>query len=132
MTMTLKEIQSRIEILDNALTEKNYPMPECDLTIEASGDASVWIKSGKYGDAYRVFESIEGNAFSVVFDAADKFVFELPDMADHKKAAAVKVFGRAVDGLRDAGIDAKFVDPMSDALKAMSENLLTHQPEATP
>ena len=123
----LREIQDRLYAIDAALIEKNYTRPECDLTIEASGDAIVWIKCGSHGETDRIFENVDGETLNAVFNAADKYVADLPDMADHKKKEAVKQFGRAVDGLRDAGIDAKFVDPLSDTMKAMSENLLTYE-----
>lgn len=130
MKYSLSEMQDRIAALDAALIDKNYTVPDCDLTVTASGDCMIWVKSGYYGKEGRIFEGVEGATLEAAFDAADRFVAKLEDMADHKKKEAVKTFGRAVDGLRDAGIEAKFVDPLSDTLKAMSENLLTHQPEA--
>lgn len=130
MSMNLKAIQERITALNEALIEKNYRLPDCDLTITGSGDASIWIKVGHHGDADCIFESIEGGELESVFEAADRYIDRLEDMADHKKEQAVKQFGRAVDGLRDAGVDAKFVDPLSDTLKAMSENLLTYSEAA--
>ena len=130
MKYSLSEMQDRIAALDAALIEKNYSFPECGLTIEGSGPVNIWIKTGRHGEADRVFDGIEGDDLEGAFESAGRFVDRLEDMADHKKKQAVKQFGRAVDGLRDAGIEAKFVDPLSDTLKAMSENLLTHQPEA--
>lgn len=129
--MNLKEIQTRITGLNDALIDKDYTVPDCDLTILGSGDVSVWVKCGHYGKDGRVFEGLEGATIGAALEAADKFIADLESMSDYKKKEAVKSFGRAVDGLRAAGIEAKFVDPLSDTLKAMSENLLVHQPETS-
>lgn len=127
--MRLEEIQTRITGLNAALIEKGYAVPDCDLTITGSGDVSVWVKCGYYAKEGRIFESFDAATIGAALNAADKFIATLESMADYKKKEAVKSFGRAVDGLRAAGIEAEFVDPLSDTLKAMSENLLTHQPE---
>ena len=117
--------------MDNALIEKDYSVPECDLTITGSGDVTVWVKCGYYGKDGRVFEGFEGATIGAAMDRADRFILDLEGMSDFKKKEAVKAFGRAVDGLRSAGIEAKFTDPLSDTLKAMSENLLTHQADVS-
>ena len=124
--MTLEEIQARLSDMDCALTEKGYITPDCQLDIKANGGADIWIKTGRDGDLSGKLECVRASTLADVFDAADDLIDSYEPVENYRKKEAVKGFGRAVDGLRAAGFDARFTDPLSEQLQALTENLLTY------
>lgn len=128
--MNFQEIQARLTEMNDALIEKGYSRPDCDLSFDASSSITVWVRTSSEGSVAGKTDWVERDGFEAVLDAADDLIEDYESVDDHKKKEAVKQFGRAVDGLRGAGFDAEFTDPLSDQLKALNENLLTHQLEA--
>lgn len=57
----------------------------------------------------------------------EKWVRALEPAENQAQREAVKKFGNAIDAIRNTGISADFVDPLSEQLQAMTENLLTDQ-----
>lgn len=125
--MNFSEIQDRLTAMNEALIDKGYVRPSCRIDVPADSDATIWIETARDGDISGVWEYVEGSDFEALFHAAEEKVNDLSSVEHHKKKEAVKQFGRAVDGLRSAGFEAEFTDPLSEQLQAMTENLLTDQ-----
>ena len=126
MSMDFEEISNGLAYLNSALTNKGYLQPNCDMNVNLS-EITIWIRSARDGELSGVHEFVESEDFENAFSAASDLIDALKPVEDFKKQQAVKQFGRAVDGLREAGIEADFVDPLSEALQAMTSNLLTHE-----
>ena len=125
MSMDFHEISGRLADLNSALTDKGYLRPDCDVNVTL-GEITVWIRSARDGEIPGVTDWVESDDFETAFEAASDKIDGFKPVDVFKKQQAVKQFGRAVDGLRESGIDAAFVDPLSETLQAMTENLLTH------
>ena len=123
---SITHIQTRLTAMNNATIEKGYNRPDCQLDIGASSFC-VWVSCHPPNSNSRVFEGFHGDTPSEALDGADAFISGMESVADYKKTEAVKLLGRAVDAMRAADIEAKFIDPMAEQLKALSENLLTDQ-----
>lgn len=128
--MNAKDIQERIHAVDEALIDKGFKLPDCDITITAS-DLTFWIKTGGQEADGRMFESVYADTLDDLIIAANDYVKNLESMETHIQREAVKKFGKAIDALRNSGIPADFTDPLSEQLQAMTENLLTDQRTAT-
>jgi len=126
MSMTYQDVVGRLSDLNSALTEKGYLQPDCTMDANLS-EVTVWIRTATDGSINGLTKYVESDSFHTAFEAADDIVDEMKPVQVFKKQQAVKQFGRAVDGLRESGIDAAFVDPLSETLQAMTENLLTHE-----
>ena len=126
MSMAYQDVVGRLSDLNSALTEKGYLRPNCTMDANLS-EVTVWIKTATDGSISGLTKYVESDSFHTAFEAADDIVDDLKPVDVFKKQQAVKQFGRAVDGLRESGIDAAFVDPLSETLQAMTENLLTHE-----
>ena len=124
--MDFKEISWRLSAVDAALIDKGYALPNCNVRIEPD-DLTVYINTATQGTIEGVLEWSDGECFEDAFKGAEAKVAAIPSVEDHRKKTAVRDFGRAVDGLRDAGFEASFTDPLADTLQAMTENLLTHE-----
>jgi hypothetical protein len=124
--MDTKEIQERIQAIDSALIDKGFKSPDCDLTVSGS-NLTFWVKTGGCEADGRVFEPVYADSINEIFAAANEYVKNLEDRGLYAQREAVKKFGRAIDGLRNTGIPADFIDPLSEQLQAMTENLLTDQ-----
>ncbi len=125
--MNTKEIRYALIKLNNALLEKGYSHPDCDLTVTGSDPVTVWVKTSRLAEIAGIFASVEGDTVREALDNALSDIEARESVDDYKKKEAVKSFGRSIDALRTAGFDADFIDPLAANLKAMSENLLTHQ-----
>jgi hypothetical protein len=125
------DIPPRIHAMNEALMDKGYVAPDCDINITGSGDITVWIKTRSQDEIPGKMDWEEASDIESALDKADRRIDGYDDAHLYKKQAAVKQFGRAIDGLRSAGFEAEFCDPLSEQMQAMTENLLTHQPEAT-
>ena len=128
--MNTDQIEARLKALNAALIEKGFIAPNCEFSVYSGEPFTTWVRANVPSETKlgSLLEAAHGDTPVASLDGADLLVAELKSVHDHKKDAAVKQLGRAVDALRDAGIDAEFVNPLADQLKAISQNLLAHRP----
>ena len=123
--MNIAEVQDRIDAVVSTLAGKGHKDPHCHLDLKSGGRVSAWTHT-----TCGVSEQGEHHYADCAEDAlqkAEAWADAWEDAETAAKRLAVKAFGESIDGLRNAGVEADFVDPLSDALQAMTENLLTDQ-----
>lgn len=122
--MNLEEIQNRLDSIASLLASKGHGDPTVHLTIKSGGRVDGYVSSDC--NTKNVYEFFYADHAYEALDEMRKFATASKDAGTAEKEAAVAQFGKAVDAVRMAGFDAKFVDPLAATMKAMSENLLTH------
>ncbi len=122
--MELFEIQGSLASLNSLLIEKGFSYPSCAMNITCDS-VKIWLNATGTETSGNIFENIRGETFYDVFNAARLFIEKLVSVEEHQKKTAVKNFGQAIDGLRSAGFEATFTDPLAASLQTLSENLLT-------
>ena len=120
--MDTKVIENQLDAIGESLIDKGYERPKGYYQV---GEGFAFYEARCMGEAVSngVFDSNPKSALTELRKWAD----ELEPVDMQAQRLAVEAFGKSIDGLRKAGIDADFVDPLSVALQAMTENLLTDQ-----
>ena len=117
--VTLQEAQDRLTALRTEMSERGYSDFWVDLKIDG-----VFRSTGTMlrvlGDNIEVRSDDPSDALAMLEVA----VRALPDPGEQKRREAIKALLNAVDGCRDAGLDADFVNPLADAARKLAERAL--------
>ena len=117
--VTLQEAQGRLTALRTEMSERGYSDFWVDLKIDG-----VFRSTGTMlrvlGDNIEVRSDDPSDALAMLEVA----VRALPDPGEQKRREAIKALLNAVDGCRDAGLDADFVNPLADAARKLAERAL--------
>ena len=77
--------------------------------------------------SYRVVgEYFRKGTLAEQFDAADAFVAAMPTAEETKLQDFMSALGNVIDLGRTNGIDVAYVNPLTETMKKLSENILTH------
>ena len=130
--MITKEIAAGLVKLQAALVDKLEAQPWTDVAL--------WVTQGGicriaiYGDSFEYgtsrIDTAEGDTFEAAFIKAYAMVAALPDKEDAAKHAFRKNLADVIDEGNSLNMPTDVMAPLSDGMKALSENLLTHQVEA--
>lgn len=126
--MTLEEtIADRLVAIHAALVEKTGEQPFVRPAIRFESEAKITLyRAFAEGEDY-IVKTVLHPTIMGALDAADAFIAAMPNPELAKKKDAMRVYGRAVDGLRDAGFGDEIVTPAAATLQAISKNLLPHE-----
>lgn len=75
------------------------------------------------------YQSFYGDPQTILADAA-AWAQAMPTRAENERQAYLERLAEAVEYGRRVGIDEVLVNPLVEAMKRLSENIITHQPEA--
>jgi hypothetical protein len=130
---TIKDIQGAIDPMPAMLSVKGKSRPEARFEIRANEGSHLtlsWVKSTAGNDwdrAYKVF--MEGSVDTMAKDAVE-FINSLPDAATTRLHDFMSQLGKVIDSGRDIGIEVDYLNPLTETMKRLSENILTHKPSA--
>lgn len=130
--MHTSEIQTAVDQLYEHLHEKTkvnsitftlqYAVVSPCLTISYNPKFSEDWNDNKY-------QSFYGDPQTILADAA-AWAQAMPIRAENERQAYLERLAEAVEYGRRVGIDEVLVNPLVEAMKRLSENIITHQPEA--
>lgn len=129
--MTPKEIGEQLVAVHAALVEKLEAQPFIDpsLKIDQAGKCAISLYTAFVGGDYKVFARISEDNIEAAFKSAFKAIAALPD----PETAATRKFHKNLANVIDEGnslnMPTEVMAPLSEGMTALSENLLTHQPE---
>jgi hypothetical protein len=124
--MTEHEIIEQLVAVHTAYVEKVGAQPyiQPNLAVMQSGNIMIPIY---HHDKCDTIDMAKGKSLEAVFADAFRIISEIPDLETaakrtfHKKLAAVIDEGNALSMPKDV------MGPLSDGMKALSENLLTYE-----
>ena len=127
---TLKDIQQAVAAANLAVTEKGYSKPNCEAQF-AGFDERVWVhvkatnpEAASHVIGLDIRDYFSGDSFEEALADAMTFIGNLPDPLEHKRQDAVKSLGITIDKCRDAGFEVDFLNPLTEAMRKLSENIL--------
>ena len=116
--MSLDAIKNTIDGFNTKLAEKGWRNPKC--TYEYDGSEWFWVRAD---------HPIEGGSglheIVTIADEARTIIGELPDEADAARDDFRKALGRLIDKGNKLGIDTEFLNPLTEQMRALSENIIT-------
>lgn len=129
--MNTNEIQARIDRMPAALNVKGRREPEVMYWINANSHSQVVIqwknsKADSWGSKVD-FNVIRGETVEELLDNADAFIAAMPSPEAARMAEFTEALAGVIELGRQNGIDVEFVNPLTEAMKRLSENALTHQ-----
>lgn len=126
--MNTSEVQSAIDSISSNLAEK-VKVRSVNLTIEALSSPRLTISynpkfSADWND--NCYESFYGDIMTILADAA-AWVQAQPTRAETERNAYLTRLADAIEYGRKIGIDDALVNPLVEAMKRLSENIITKQ-----
>ena len=127
--MNIEQQTARLQAANAALSAKGFGDPRVQI------EHSVNVDGARFGGW--LWYSINGtpkcetvDAFDTNEDALaalDKHIADLKTPEQEQRDEFLKALGRVIDQGRDAGIEVGFMNPLVQAMKDLSENILTDQ-----
>ena len=128
MTMTPKQIGERLLAITVALVEKIEEQPFIPPVVKVNdnGMCTIALYRGMNNGNYDL-GMVSDETFEGVLDKAAEFVASLPSKSDMAKADFQKDLAKLIDKGSEIGIEVEFMNPITAAMKALSENIITDQ-----
>jgi hypothetical protein len=127
---TIEEIYAAINPLPAMLSAKGKAKPVVQLQIEANARIALhmnWVKRGAPNDWERNYECFIGDTAEEVTAEAIAFINDLPDAKTARLHEFMGQLGKVIDSGRDLGIEVDFLNPLTETMKRLSENIITYQ-----
>ena len=129
MTTTPKQIGEQLVAIHTALVEKidAQPWTNATLSVKDSGECLIRL----YG-TWDMSESspiavAKGKTFDAVIKDAFRLIAEIPDANTAAKRKFHKNLANVIDEGNALNLPKDVMAPLNGSMKAMSENLLTHE-----
>lgn len=129
--MHTSAIQTAIDSLYEHLHEKTK-VGSITFTLQyATGPRLTICYNPKFSTDWNddKYQSFHGDPQTILDDASD-WALAMPTRAENERQAYLERLAEAVEYGRRVGIDEVLVNPLVEAMKRLSENIITHQPEA--
>jgi hypothetical protein len=99
--------------------------------LEANATPNIrlsWAKTNRTDDWDRKYEHFRCETLAETVAKAVEFINELPDAATAKLHDFMSQLGKVIDSGRDLGIEVDYLNPLTETMKRLSENVITHKP----
>lgn len=121
--MTSKEIAQRLKLMEEKYVDTfgKKPLNDLNLRIEVAGDCIITIGEPHSWSSLRYIrtESIES-----ALTQAEEFINDLPTQEELNEKEYLKRVSDAIDYAHEHSIEDRYVAPLRDVNKAISDNLL--------
>ncbi len=133
--MDIADIQARIDSMPAALNAKGKREPSVYVSLNANSSTSLmltWKRVAgdpppRYGNGEHISHHIVGVDISTLIDKADAIIASLPSIEEARMTEFTNLLAQTIEMGNAHGIDVQFVNPLTEAMKRLSENALTHQ-----
>jgi hypothetical protein len=124
--MDITEIQSRVDALAKLMLAKALPQPEATVMVHANEQPCVHMSWGREFRT-RKYEILRAETLAEAFEKAETFVASMPSPEEAKMREFMGAVGNAIEIGRANGIEVAFINPLTETMKKLSENIITHQ-----
>jgi hypothetical protein len=127
-TMTIAEAQKRVDAMPAAMSAKGLKKPNARLSVGSNADLNGTLewecKKGPFNSAY---EFIRGEYPAEVLARMETFIAALPPPEETRMKEFMSALSDVIELGRSNGIDVEFINPLTEAMKRLSSNILTDQ-----
>ena len=126
--MNEAQIAERLCRIHERLAVKIGGQPWNGPRASITSDGSVHITlNNTWSKGTEAIASVGGDTFAETLDAADAFIDTMPTPEERALQDFMKAVATAIEKGRDAGVDLAYLNPLSETMKRLSENAITHQ-----
>ncbi len=129
--MDTTEIQRRLDVMVSAMLGKGKREPDATLFVNANAEPSVMLKWKRTAaDPVTIYGSSDVTNFltgevGAILDNADNLISALPTPEQARMDEFVAQLAATIELGKANGIDVQFVNPLTEAMKRLSENAIT-------
>lgn len=126
--MNVEQIHSRLAALITAMMDKGLRNPTALFQIKGNAGFMVGLTSGGgYGEPDHWYAYPHGNTPEDAFEKADTIIAAMQDAKTRNMQMFMGALGKVIDLGRDNGIEVDFLNPLTETMKRLSENIITDQ-----
>lgn len=128
---TIEEIYAAINPMPAMLSAKGHVKPRITIEFEANARVIVWLRWQADKPRYSGEEEIRGAYGDTADEAvaeAIAIINEMPSVKEARLHAFMADLGRLIDNGRSVGIEVEYLNPLTETMKRLSENIITYQP----
>lgn len=126
--MTVADVQKRIDPMPAAMSAKGLREPRVEVTLAANSEMRGYLawkdKRKTYGDAY---EFMRGKSMADVLSKIEAHIAKLPAPEETRMKEFMAALSDAIELGRENGISLEFINPLTEAMQRLSNNILTDQ-----
>lgn len=126
--MDTNEIQRRLDVMASVMVGKGKVQPEarCSLASDTEVVVSVsWVKRNAVQKYDRDYKAFRGLGIGYMLVDAEAYIAALPDLKTERMAEFTEALASVIEMGREIGVDPQFVNPLTEAMKRLSENAIT-------
>lgn len=131
MITTIEEVYAAVNPMPAMLSAKGKVKPEVRFQVEANARLGIWmnwVKPGALHDWDRDFECFTAETFDEAIEKSIAFIDALPDAKTANLHNFMSKLGKVIDYGRDVGVEVAYLNPLTETMKRLSENIITYQP----
>ena len=126
--MNVEQIQARLAALITAMMDKGLRNPSAFLKIDGNGRMMCGVEAGGgYGSADHWYEYPTDEVVEGALAKADAIIAAMQDAKTRNMQMFMGALGKVIDLGRDNGIEVGFLNPLTETMKRLSENIITDQ-----
>jgi len=126
---TIQDIYDAINPLPAMLSEKGKKKPRVTIEFEANARVYIFLRWEKeFNRSYHGEEEINvaaGDDVEAALKEAHAIIRDLPSAADTKLHHFMSQLGKVIDAGNELGIAVDFMNPLTETMKRISENVIT-------
>jgi hypothetical protein len=132
MITTIEEVYAAVNPMPAMLSAKGKVKPRVTIEFEANARVIIWLRwNVDYKPRYCGEEELKpayGDTADEAVAEALSIINNLPSVKEAKLHAFMADLGRVIDAGREQGIDVEYLNPLTETMKRLSENIITYQP----
>lgn len=124
---TISGVQAAIDTLPELMAQKGVVQPNAKFELTSNSNMFVWLRGSDEGikiDDYN-YKLVSGKDVGEIFQKCLNHINAMPDPVNLRLEAYTRRLAKATDKAREDGVDEKYIAPVSGAIQAMTDNLLT-------
>lgn len=130
---TIAELKAELQGLIDMMLAKGKREPTANVNVDAQQETRivylVWKERNVLTGSEYGTEFCWGNSLAGAFEEARRTIASWPSADEVQHHTFMKQLGRLIDAGRDGGIEDDYLNPLTEAMKRLSENVITHQAE---
>jgi len=131
--MNVEQIQARLAAIIIAMMGKGLRNPTALFQIKGDERFMVGMSSGGgYGELDHWYDYPMGDDPEDAFSKAEAIITAMPDANTRNMQVFMGALGKVIDLGRDNGIELDFLNPLTETMKRLSENVITDQRTTRP
>ncbi len=130
---TIEDLKAAVDPIPAMMSAKGLREPCAEITMQVHGEFYLYIRWKEENPITGLDTQSKfffGDAADKVIVGAIDYINALPSAHETKLSQFMKQLGRVIDAGRDNGINVDFLNPLTDTMKRLSENIITYQPKA--